>query len=89
MAPVFKVTRVFIKEVIVSTESDASKTQKGIDSDQYSKNKEYNITCTYNTGYLLWYTNINTFSAFAINYKSSYYYKITIPPPEFDLHSLV
>lgn len=85
MTPVFKVTKGFIKEVTLTAESEDNKTEKGSHTDHYDKNKEFNNTSLHTLDYLLWYTNVNHTSEYAIDYKSSYYDKITIPPPEFCL----
>lgn len=89
IAPVFKVTRGFVKELITAAEPDTQKTEKGTDTDDYAKSKEYNVTPTNTLDGQRWYTKVICRSEYSIDYKSSYYYKITIPPPEFSLHTLV
>lgn len=88
MAPVFKASKVFGKEITMAVEPGTDKTEKEADTDQYSKNKEYNSIGPYHINEMLWYTPVAHISPYSIDYKSSYYYKITIPPPDFCEHNL-
>lgn len=88
MAPVFKLNKTW-NEIALNTEFDTHKTQNPIDTDHYSKNIEYNIANINEFSYLLWYTKVTCSLRYTIDYKSTYYYRITIPPPELGLHITV
>jgi len=87
MAPLLKASNPFVKEISLAADSDEDKSEKKGNSDSYDKNKEnisiYNLVLSRPLGY----DRITHFSFYSFDYKSSFYLKITSPPPDLCLHT--
>jgi hypothetical protein len=83
--PLLRIPRLLVKSISMTTDPQSD---KELDSD-YKKNKEYYSNYNSISQHFLWYTEVPYFSSYTIDYISAHYYKITTPPPDFSLRSIV
>lgn len=71
----------------VSTVTDTDSDKKAENDTALEKEKEFASIYVHDLSHTIWHVVVVHSTAYHINYRSSYHSKITIPPPDVNLHT--